>query len=191
MKEKIVNIDVGKYYQMSNESYEKFLSDPFELIYRNSTYNNLGEEIHWVEIYKVNKNIKYLGCATAAKNLFNELSKKNEISWNDKSFDYDLAHFHTFGPRSMLYAKRFKGKKIISAHSTPNLNVGNIAFPRVVNWLYIPIYNRFDHIIAVSEKCKKELIDLNCKPGISTIYNGIFLITKKYTPYIMALIQIK
>ena len=48
----------------------------------------------------------------------------------------------------MLYAKRFKGKKIISAHSTPNLNVGNIAFPRVVNWLYIPIYNRFDHIIS-------------------------------------------
>lgn len=117
--------------------------------------------------------LKYLGCATAAKNLFNELSKKNEISWNDKSFDYDLAHFHTFGPRSMVYAKRFKGKKIISAHSTPNLNVGNIAFPRAVNWLYIPIYNRFDHIIAVSEKCKKELLDLNCKPGISTIYNGI------------------
>ena len=58
MKEKIVNIDVGKYYQMSNESYEKFLSDPFELIYRNSTYNNLGEEIHWVEIYKVNKYTK-------------------------------------------------------------------------------------------------------------------------------------
>ena len=34
--------------------------------------------------------LKYLGCATAAKNLFNELSKKNEISWNDKSFDYDI-----------------------------------------------------------------------------------------------------
>ena len=116
---------------------------------------------------------KYLGCATAAKNLFNELSKKMDVSWNDKSFDYDLAHFHTFGPRSMLYAKRFHGKKVITAHSTPNLNTGNLAFPRAVNWLYVPLYNKFDHIVAVSEKCKKELIDIQCKPEISTIYNGI------------------
>ncbi|MEA3457712.1 MAG: glycosyltransferase family 4 protein [Candidatus Thermoplasmatota archaeon] len=124
--------------------------------------------------------LKYLGCATAAKNLFHELSKKIDVSWNDKSFDYDVAHFHTFGPRSMLYAKRFQGKKIITAHSTPNLNTGNLAFPRAVNWLYIPIYNTFDHIIAVSDKCKKELIDLHCKPGISTIYNGIDV--EKNTP---------
>ena len=117
--------------------------------------------------------LKYLGCATAAKNLFNELSKKINISWNDKSFDYNLVHFHTFGPRSMLYAKRFRGKKVITAHSTPNLNNGNLAFPGVVNWLYLPIYNTFDHIIAVSKKCKKELINLHCKPEISTIYNGI------------------
>jgi glycosyltransferase involved in cell wall biosynthesis len=124
--------------------------------------------------------LKYLGCATAAKNLYKELLKKINISWNDKSFKFDIAHFHTFGPGSMFYAKRFKGKKIITAHSTPSLNIGNLAFPRAVNWLYNPIYNSFDHIIAVSEKCKNELIDLNCKPNISTIYNGID--TKKNTP---------
>ena len=124
--------------------------------------------------------LKYLGCATAAKNLFYELLKNIDISWNDNSFDYDLAHFHTFGPRSMIYAKRFRGKKVITAHSTPNLNTGNLAFPGVVNWLYIPIYNSFDHIIAVSEKCKKELINLNCKPEISTIYNGIDV--EKFVP---------
>ena len=124
--------------------------------------------------------LKYLGCATAAKNLFYELSKNIDMSWNDKSFDYDLVHFHTFGPRSMLYAKRFRGKKVITAHSTPNLNKGNLAFPGAVNWLYLPIYNSFDHIIAVSEKCKKELINLNCKPEISTIYNGIDI--EKFVP---------
>jgi len=124
-------------------------------------------------IVEDNGPLKYLGCATAAKNLYNELSKKINISWNDKSFDFDVAHFHTFGPRSMIYAKRFRGKKIITAHSTPNLNTGNLAFPGIVNWLYRPIYNQFDHIIAVSEKCKKELIDLHCKPLITTIYNGI------------------
>lgn len=116
---------------------------------------------------------KYLGCATAAKNLYNTLSKKIDISYNDPSLDFDVAHFHTFGPRSLWYLRRFKGKKVITAHSTPNLNYGNLAFPGLINWLYRPIYNRFDHIISVSEKCKKELINMGCKPEVTTIYNGI------------------
>ena len=124
--------------------------------------------------------LKYLGCATAAKNLYRELSKKIEISYNDPSTDYDLAHFHTFGPRSMWYLKRFKGKTVITAHSTPNLNYGNLEFPRLINWMYTPIYNKFDHIIAVSNKCKKELESIHCKPEITTIYNGID--TKNFKP---------
>jgi len=116
---------------------------------------------------------KYLGCATAAKNLYNGMSDKIDISWNDKSLDFDVAHFHTFGPISLIYAKRFKGKKIITAHSTPNLNIGNISFPLAINLLYRPIYNQFDHIIAVSEKCKRELIEMRIKKDITTIYNGI------------------
>jgi glycosyltransferase involved in cell wall biosynthesis len=116
---------------------------------------------------------KYLGCATAAKNLFRALSKKIDISYNDPSHDFEIAHFHTFGPRSLWYLHRFKGVSIITAHSTPNLNEGNLAVPSLVNWLYRPIYNRFDHIISVSNKCNKELIDMGCKPEITTIYNGI------------------
>lgn len=54
MEEIVVNIDVGKYYHMSNESYDKFTMKPFELIYRNATVNNLGEEMHWAEVYAIN-----------------------------------------------------------------------------------------------------------------------------------------
>lgn len=116
---------------------------------------------------------KYLGCATAAKNLYKFLSKKIDVSYNNPSLDFDVAHFHTFGPKSLWYLHRFKGKKIITAHSTPQLNYGNLAFPGLINWLYPPIYNRFDHIISVSKKCKKELIKKGYKPDITTIYNGI------------------
>jgi len=119
--------------------------------------------------------LQYLGCATAAKNLYNTLSESIDISYNDTSLSYDLCHLHTFGPRSLLYLKRFKGKKIITAHSTPQLNEGNLAFPRLVNWLYTPIYNQFDHIIAVSKKCEHELKEMGCIKPISTIYNGIDL----------------
>lgn len=54
MREKIVNVDVGNYYQITNASYEKFLDTPFTLIYRNATINDNNEEIHWVELYKIN-----------------------------------------------------------------------------------------------------------------------------------------
>jgi len=118
---------------------------------------------------------KYLGCATAAKNLYNKLSEKIDISYNDSSLDFDVAHFHTFGPKSLWYHRRFKNKTIITAHSTPKLNYGNLAFPGLVNWLYKPIYNRFDHIISVSKKCERELIEMGCTPQVTTIYNGIDL----------------
>lgn len=116
---------------------------------------------------------QYLGCATAAMNLHKALKDHIEMSYNDPGLDFDVAHFHTFGPRSLWYLKRFKGKTVITAHSTPHLNDGNLALPWLVNWLYMPIYNRFDHLIAVSNKCKQELIDLQATPPVTTIYNGI------------------
>lgn len=54
MFEKVINIDVGHYYYLTNRSYEKFQTSPFEMIYRNATYNDQLMEEHWIEIYKVN-----------------------------------------------------------------------------------------------------------------------------------------
>jgi hypothetical protein len=53
MRNSVVNVDVGKYYYFSNESYEKFSKLPFELIYRNATIGNDDLELHWVELYKI------------------------------------------------------------------------------------------------------------------------------------------
>lgn len=55
MRNKVVNIDVGDYYYMTNESYDKFMTWPFEQVYRNATLDNKNEEIHWVEVYKINQ----------------------------------------------------------------------------------------------------------------------------------------
>jgi hypothetical protein len=54
MKNSVVNVDVGKYYYMSNQSYEKFTKKPYDLIYRNITMGNNGMELHWAELYKIN-----------------------------------------------------------------------------------------------------------------------------------------
>ncbi|HID26076.1 MAG TPA: hypothetical protein EYP23_06435 [Thermoplasmata archaeon] len=64
MRERVVNVGVGEYYYMNNESYEKFTMQPFELVYRNATLDSLREEVHWAEIYRINWT--QLGCAVTA-----------------------------------------------------------------------------------------------------------------------------
>ncbi len=54
MRTNVINVQVGKYYHMTNASYDKFLTSPFTLIYRNATVNDQYEEIHWIELYEIN-----------------------------------------------------------------------------------------------------------------------------------------
>lgn len=54
MRDNVLNVGVGVYLHMTNESYEKFSKPPFKLVYRNTTVNSLGEETHWAEVYSVN-----------------------------------------------------------------------------------------------------------------------------------------
>lgn len=54
MKDMVVHVGFGKIFYMNNESYEKFLHRPFELIYRNATLNQNMEEVHWSEVYTIN-----------------------------------------------------------------------------------------------------------------------------------------
>jgi hypothetical protein len=52
MKNNVVFIGNGISFYMTNESYDKFSEIPFELLYRNVSYNEEGIENHWIEIYK-------------------------------------------------------------------------------------------------------------------------------------------
>ncbi len=124
---------------------------------------------------------KYLGCSSVAKDLYKGLSKSKslDIKWNSESKDFDIAHFHTFGPKALLYKKGFKGKKVITAHSTPHLNKENLRFSSLINSFYKPLYNSFDHLLAVSNDCKKQLIKEGMKKDISVIYNPVD--TKKFS----------
>ena len=55
MRENVVFIGNAISFYMTNESYEKFSKEPFELLYRNATYTDDGEENHWVEIYQYHR----------------------------------------------------------------------------------------------------------------------------------------
>lgn len=126
---------------------------------------------------------KYIGCCTAAKMLFRGLSEFTDVeaSWNSREGDFDIVHFHTFGPGALIYKKFSKGVKIITAHSTPRLNTDNLAFSGLLNLMYPPLYRSFDHIITISKPCEKEVKEM--APDVSTtlLPNGIDL--KKFRKY--------
>ena len=49
MRDTSVNVRVLWSTHMTNESYQKFTVEPFELVYRNATVNQNGEETRWAE----------------------------------------------------------------------------------------------------------------------------------------------
>ncbi|MDD5616250.1 MAG: glycosyltransferase family 4 protein [Candidatus Methanoperedens sp.] len=118
---------------------------------------------------------KYIGCSTAAKTLYRELSKMPgmDISWNSNRYDFDVVHYHSFGPLSLLNRKYSRGIKILTAHSTPRVNKGNLAFSSTINQYYPGLYRRFDHIINISAPCQREIDEMLPEMSSTLIPNGI------------------
>jgi len=59
MRDVVVHVNFKKTVYMTNESsqaaYDKFLDQPFELLYRNETIDpTMGEALRWAEVYEVN-----------------------------------------------------------------------------------------------------------------------------------------
>ena len=128
------------------------------------------------------KTLKYLGCSTAAKQFVDILRNKGlELEVNSKKKDFDIIHAHTFGPQAIYRAHKNKNSiSIVSAHSTPSINKGNILTGsfKIWNWIYSTIYNKFDYVLAVSENSVKELKDIGVKKEIFVVENGVE--TKKF-----------
>ncbi|MDO9097023.1 MAG: glycosyltransferase family 4 protein, partial [Candidatus Methanoperedens sp.] len=60
-----------------------------------------------------------------------------------------------------------------TAHSTPRVNQGNLAFSSTINQYYPGIYRRFDHIINISAPCKREIDVMLPDMSSTLIPNGI------------------
>jgi hypothetical protein len=54
MKERVVHVGFGKIVYMTNESYDKFTYQPYEIEFRNATMNQNNEEVHWTVLYRIN-----------------------------------------------------------------------------------------------------------------------------------------
>jgi glycosyltransferase involved in cell wall biosynthesis len=125
---------------------------------------------------------KYIGCATVAKTLYNELKRCDDLdmSWKAYRAPFDIVHYHTFGPLALLNRRLADGKKVLTAHSTPRINEGNIRLSRTINRYYPKIYRKFDHIVTISKPCHDEVGELVPDVPITLIPNGVD--RKKFRP---------
>jgi glycosyltransferase involved in cell wall biosynthesis len=126
---------------------------------------------------------KYIGCATVAKTLYRELEHCDglEMSWKGYRSPFDIVHYHTFGPLALLNRKLADGRKVLTAHSTPRINEGNIRLSRTINRYYPKIYRKFDHIITISRSCHDEVSRLVPDIPVTLIPNGVN--REKFRPF--------
>ncbi|HDM67141.1 MAG TPA: glycosyltransferase [Thermoplasmatales archaeon] len=126
-------------------------------------------------IVENNRGLKYLGCSTASIHLYNTLKKKGvDVYLNARGEKFDILHAHTFGPLALSQKKKAH-ISIISAHSTPSINIGNIITGDRRFWrgVYRRIYNSFDYVLAVSNTSIDELRDIGVTKPIYVLENGV------------------
>jgi glycosyltransferase involved in cell wall biosynthesis len=118
---------------------------------------------------------RYIGCATAARSLFHAIDTNYDLDlrWKRGTADADIVHYHTFGPLALHNRSRSRGIAILTAHSTPRINAGNVTFARRINRLYPSIYRRFDHIVTISEPCHREIVEMVPDLPVTMIPNGV------------------
>jgi glycosyltransferase involved in cell wall biosynthesis len=114
---------------------------------------------------------RYLGSHTASVNLANALKKRGiDVQFNSNDNGFDIVHAHTFGP---LVLKKFIGRKevfVLTAHSIPSINIGNVIGKKELwNLVYRKIYNLFDYIIASTNFSKNELESIGIRKEITVI----------------------
>ncbi|HWQ68253.1 MAG TPA: glycosyltransferase family 4 protein [Methanospirillum sp.] len=118
---------------------------------------------------------KYIGCSTVARSLYKSMKLEPgvNLTWDRYRCDTDIAHYHTFGPIALLNRRLSNGKRILTAHSTPRVNIGNLSLTKAINKRYPKIYQKFDHIITISESCEHEVREMAPDVPVTRIPNGI------------------
>ena len=118
---------------------------------------------------------KYIGCSTVARTLYKSLKQEPgmNITWERFRYQTDISHYHTFGPIALLNRRLSGGKRILTAHSTPRVNIGNLALTKAINTRNPEIYRKFDHIVTISESCEKEVQEMAPDVPVTRIPNGI------------------
>lgn len=130
--------------------------------------------------------MKATGIHTAFINHIQLLKKKDDIEVvvNNEGTG-DVFHGHTYGLYYLWKGRKYKGRRVFTAHVIPDSIKGSLP----AWWLFMPfikvglkiVYSYADVCIAISPMVKKAIIDTGAKTKIVSIYNPIHLETWKRT----------
>lgn len=89
----------------------------------------------------------------------------------------DVIHSHTYGPYFFYKGRRYKGRRVITAHVVPESAYGTIVGAErsmpVIEWYLRKVYSYADVVIAVSPSVAQALRALDVQLRVVTIYNPI------------------
>lgn len=130
--------------------------------------------------------MKATGVHTAFINHIELLREKDdvEVVVNDEGTG-DVFHGHTYGLYYLWKGRKYKGRRVFTAHVIPDSIKGSLP----AWWLFMPfiklglkiVYSYADVCIAISPMVEKAIIDTGAKTRIVRIYNSINISTWKRT----------
>ncbi|WP_154794042.1 glycosyltransferase family 4 protein [Occultella kanbiaonis] len=99
-----------------------------------------------------------------------------QVGTNERWRD-GILHVHTLGPWPLYRLRTHRGPKVVSAHVTADSLRGSLRgstlFRKPIEGYLRYFYGSADHVVAVSEAAKAELLDGGVRTPISVIPNGI------------------
>ncbi|HEX7494472.1 MAG TPA: glycosyltransferase [Bacteroidales bacterium] len=130
--------------------------------------------------------MKATGVHTAFMEHIELLKEKNdvEVVVNDEGTG-DVFHGHTYGLYYIWKGRKYKGRRVFTAHVIPDSIKGSLP----VWWLFMPfirlglkiVYSYADVCIAISPMVEKAIRDTGAKTRIVNIYNPVHIDTWKRT----------
>ena len=98
----------------------------------------------------------------------------------------DVFHSHTYGPYYFWKGKNYKGKRVFTAHVTPDSGKGSLPLWKFTEplgrWYLRKVYDYADICIAISPMVAQSIKELGSKTKIVSLPNPILPDHWKFTP---------
>ncbi len=103
-------------------------------------------------------------------------SKGIDVAVNGKGKG-DILHSHSYGPYFFLKGLKYRHRKILTAHVTPDSIKGSIPAWKFLmpyaKWYFKQVYSFADVCIAISPQVEKSILETGAKTRIERIYNPL------------------
>lgn len=97
----------------------------------------------------------------------------------------DLMHCHTYGPYYFWKGRKYKGRRVHTAHVIPDSIKGSLPMwerlEPLANWFFKRVFSYADVVIALSPMVEEAILKLGVKSKIVKIYNPVLISKWKQT----------